>query len=72
MFGAEYSQNVANEDGTFSLKYPPTTITLNISVTTKNNIVIATELANFNKNDYYTKTEIDEKIKEQEESEEFE
>ena len=64
LFGVDYSQAVANEDGTFSLKYPPTTITLNVKITSADNEVIATELVGFDKKNYYTKNEIDEKLQE--------
>ena len=61
-FGFDYNQSNANEDGTFSFQYPDTTITVRIKVTSDDNKVIATDVAGFEPNEYYTKTEIDKKF----------
>ena len=63
-FGFNYHQINANEDGTFSFQYPDTTITVRIKVTSDDTKVIATDVAGFEPNEYYTKTEIDKKFDE--------
>ncbi len=67
LFGVDIVTRNANADGTYTVSFPPTTIMLDIKILPEANDVIATQLIGFNKEDYYTKNEIDEKIKESEE-----
>lgn len=62
LFGIDIRRTTANEDGTYSLPYAPTVITVDIKITTKDNTVLATEVAGFDQSEYYTKTEINEKL----------